>query len=505
LSGQTQRDELNMGVIRFRVVPGARLADWPEAQGAYLTGADGRIFSTRVELEGDVLGCRRSSSESCKLHVAYPVSGFGQPVLSTASLPERETPYVLAVELARGRIVQLRNQAATWEQSGLQIPAEYQTLMVQAQRQFGRAASGQTVDVVAAVQQAEAALVSASQAAKVLVDSYAQQSLKGRQRRYPQLATALGCQLGLAPLAAEQGELFSALFGAVRVPMSWSSIEEVEGEYQWELQDQQLAWCEQQRLLASCGPLLDLSSGGLPMWLARWEHDPLNLQSFVCDFVETAMTRYLGRVRVWEIASRFSTGGALTLNEEQRLTLVARALEVAGQVDEESQVLVRIDQPWGEYQVRGQHRLSPLQVVDALLRSQVGLSGVNLEIASGYGPRECRYRDLFDVSRLIDSWSVLGIPLYVTVACPSSAEPDPTAVSDLVVNAQHWPGGCTEASQAQWLSRCLPLLLSKPAVAGVFLEHFSDAVPHEYPHAGLLRRDESPKQAVEALVPFRRE
>ena len=61
------------------------------------------------------------------------------------------------------------------------------------------------------------------------------------------------------------------------------------------------------------------------------------------------------------------------------MALVAHALEVAGQVDEESQLFLRVDQPWGDYQARGQHQLSPLQFVDALLRSGVGLSAVNLE------------------------------------------------------------------------------------------------------------------------------
>ena len=58
--------------------------------------------------------------------------------------------------------------------------------------------------------------------------------------------------------------------------------------------------------------------------------------------------------------------------------------DVARQVDEEAQLIIRIDQPWGEYQSRGQHRLSPLQIVDALVRSGVGLSAVNLEVAMGY-------------------------------------------------------------------------------------------------------------------------
>ena len=160
---------------------------------------------------------------------------------------------------------------------------------------------------------------------------------------------------------------------------------------------------------------LDLSLNGLPKWLDQWGHDFFNLQSFLCDFVETAVQRYAGKIRLWEVSSRVNTGGALNLTEENCLTLVARTLEVARRVDEESQFLIRIEQPWGTYQTRGQHRLAPVQFVDALLRCGVGLAGVNLEIAVGYAEHGSSSRDLLDFSRMLDVWSGLEIPLHITL------------------------------------------------------------------------------------------
>ena len=43
--------------------------------------------------------------------------------------------------------------------------------------------------------------------------------------------------------------------------------------------------------------------------------------------------------------ARANAGGALALTEENRLTLVAKVLEVARQVDQEAQFVIRIDQP----------------------------------------------------------------------------------------------------------------------------------------------------------------
>jgi len=490
-----------MGLIRFAVHPASQMEDWPEVHRGYLSGADGRIFATRIELEGSIVGCRRSSSESSKFHVAWPVAGFGRVMLQTASLPERDAPYLLAVELARGKLVQLRNQAAAWELSGMQLPAEMVPHSAAAHRLFGRAASTQS-DPDRASELAGESLVYACRAADVLGDSFAKQALASRQQRYAHLTASLGCEMSPNP-NEEQGDLFYAAFNAATVPIRWTQIEQQEGTYRWDDIDRQLHWAEQRRLIVRGGPLIDLGPGGMPEWLAHWEHDFFNLQSFVCDFVETAIARYVGRIRWWEVATRFNSGGALKINEESRLGLVARVLAVAKQVDEEAQLIVRVDQPWGEYQARGQHRLSPLQLVDALVRSGVGLAGVNLEIAVGYLPNGTPYRDLLDFSRLIDMWSVLGVPLFVTLAAPSSAEPDPLAIAGREVDPRAWPGGCSEAGQEAWVARFLPLLLAKNAVAGVAWAHFADADPHEFPHAGLLRPDATPKPALERLLEYR--
>lgn len=490
-----------MGLIRFAVYPTELVNDCPEVHRGYLSGADGRIFPTRIEIEGNIIGCRRSSSESSKFHVAWPVPGCGRIMVQTASLPERDAPYLLAVEMARGKIVQIRNQASAWELSGMQLPTEFREVCSQAFRIFSRAACSQDTPELAS-QLAWEALTEACRAGQLLSLAFAQQALAGRQLRYHHLPISLGCELGTLP-NAEKSDLFCAAFNAVTIPVIWTKIEQEEGTYDWSTVDQQVSWAEQHRLMMRGGPLIDLGPAGLPHWLAHWEHDIFNLQSFVCDFVETAMSRYLGRIRWWEVATRFNTGGALTLNEENRLGLVARVLEVARQVDEEAQLMVRVDQPWGEYQARGQHRLSPLQLVDALVRSGVGLTGVNLEIAVGFLPPRSPLRDLLDISRLIDTWSVLGVPLFVTLACPSSELHDPLSYGNLEVDPRVWMQGCNEQTQAAWLQQVLPLLLAKPNVAGVSWTHFSDAEPHQFPHAGLLRPDDSPKPALELMLEYR--
>lgn len=491
-----------MGVMRFLIHPADVLQDWPEAHRAYLSGTDHSVWPTRVEIDGQVLGCRRQNSDSSKLNLAWPVAGFGKPLVTTASLPEREAPYLLPVELARGKIVQIRNQLAVWQGAGMEIPVAFQEIHRAAQHCFARAASSQEAAEVAAVD-AQEALRYAFHASELLMAAYTRQRIEQRQSQYPRLPTSLGCSLGDRATFADWETPFLEAFNSAAIPVEWRTIEPAEGDYHWEAYDAQLAWCEKQHLVPRGGPFLDLGAEGLPKWLYQWEQDYWNLQSFVCDFVETAISRYHGRIRNWEVTARANTGGGIALTEEQRLTLTAKAIEVARHADPESQLFVRVDQPWGEYQARGQHKLSPLQFADALVRADLGLNGINLEIAFGYAPGGSTTRDLLDISRMIDLWSSLSVPLQVTLAAPAARGPDLQQTSDLEVDGSTSRMPWSEELQAVWADAVVQLLMSKPQVTSIFWTHFSDRDPHRFPHAGLVGSANQPRPALERLVRLR--
>lgn len=490
-----------MGVMRFLVLPAEAAADWPEASSAYITALDGRVYSGRVELHGNVLACTRATSDSGKLHVAWPVAGFGRPVLTTASLPESDQPYLLVLELARGKIGELREQVFQWETAGMAISPEFRSLQKQAFAHFSKASASRG-DPPAAVQAAQRALDLAVEAADMLGRSYTAQRRQSRKAWSMHPPALLGCTVDESALSGSLQEFFFGTFTAASVPMEWSRVEPVEGMYGWQAMDALLDACQRRRCVVRAGPLLDLSADGLPQWLAPWAADFLNLQSFVCDFMETAVSRYAGRIRIWEVSARGNTGGGLALTEEQRLALTARSIEAAQRTDTEAQLFIRVNQPWGEYQGAGGHRLTPFQFVDALLRSRLGLGGVNLEIAVGYLPQGDAQRDLLAVSKLIDLWSLLGLQLHVTLAFPSSTQPDPAAARGLSVRPRSpWRNGdWTEEAQADWVAAYVPMLMAKPQVTGVFWSHFHDGLPHRFPQAGAVRADGTPKPVLDALA-----
>ncbi len=487
-----------MGVMRFLIDAHDRQAMGADYDRAYLGRLEGRIYPTEVSLAGDTLICRRSSSDSARLFLAYALPGLGRPVLSTGSLCERDEPYVLSVELARGRLGLVRDQLASWQLGGMEISDDSIAALAEAQARFRNAACGEVGSAIAAGAK-PAALAAACRASDVLVDSYVRQRLTVRRRRSSHLPILLGCSLGGMRPALSGDKAFVSTFTAATAAVEWRRIESSQGDYEWTLQDEQVEFATRNRLVTIGGPLLDFGPQGMPDWLWKWGRDYYALQSFVSDFVETAITRYASRVRSWEIAARANTGGGLGLDEEHRLTLTARAIEIAKQTDDELQVSLRVDQPAGEYQAAGLHRLSPLQFVDALVRSGAGLTGLTLEFAIGYSPGGSGFRDRFEMSRLIDAWAALGLPLTISLAFPSQSKTDPDAEPGIGIGDPQWRGAWSEPAQAGWLAEMLPLLMAKPSVAGIEWCNFSDGVPHRYPHSGLTRPDGSAKPAFERL------
>ena len=104
-------------------------------------------------------------------------------------------------------------------------------------------------------------------------------------------------------------------------------------------------------------------------------------------------------------------------------------------------------------------------------------------------------RDLFEFSKLLDLYSLLNVPLCIWMALPSSAGLDPLADPAVQVETQQWPGSLSEDLQAAWGAKWLALAVAKPFVRTVSWLEQSDAIPHMYPHAGLIRaRTELPNR-----------
>ncbi|MDG3006235.1 endo-1,4-beta-xylanase [Paludisphaera mucosa] len=491
-----------MGVLKFRLPSNEIAGKLASQRRVYTTGLDRTPGRLGLDFRNGLMTCTSDSSESGRLFTPWPIAGFGSPVVGTATLGERAAPYVLALELARGKLNDVRNQSADWTQLGLRTESTLDDLMRTSRRAFVRAAL-LADDPDASYAAAQESLEASSLAGAQLTETYLAQVLQNRLAVAGRLSTNLGCVLSGDPDKAAGSATWPSTFNTAQTAASWKDVAPSEGKHRWDLLDAQVAWARKHHLNVEGGPLIEFRAACLPDWIWLWDGDVDTISSFVADYVRQVVTRYRGKVPIWHVAHRPAGHDVLGLGEEDQIRITARALQVARQADPAAQLCLGIDRPWMEWMSSSRFQLGPLHLCDYLIRSDVGISSVALEIAPGYSNPGSDGRDLFEFSRLLDLYSLLNVPLNVTLVAPSAATPDPNADANVKVEVWQWPAPPTEASQAEWAARWTSLAVAKPFVRAVNWLQPSDGITHLYPHGGLHRPDGSPKAAVARLRTIR--
>jgi hypothetical protein len=107
------------------------------------------------------------------------------------------------------------------------------------------------------------------------------------------------------------------------------------------------------------------------------------------------------------------------------------------------------------------------------------------------------------VSRLLDLYALLGVPLQVTLGYPSAPGKEANGDQDLRADAGHWRAGHSPDAQADWAAAFAAVCLCKPYVRSVLWCHFHDGEPHQFPHCGLIDGNGQPKPALQKLTRLR--
>jgi hypothetical protein len=493
-----------MGVLKFQVTspdPASRL---PDLRKAYVSGLDRTPARISVEFRQGVMACHRESNESGRLFVPWPVEGFGTPIVGTATLIERRDPYNLAVELARGKLNEVRNQLSDWTLMGLRTTPELDQALASATASFIKAATAAD-DLQGSYSAAQASLAGAFHAGRLLVESYTGQVLQTRLAASSKLTTQLAGMIEGDPKQSAWAAEWSSAFNAARIGVPWKQLAPSEGQYAWDELDAQLAWIRKAQLPLQAGPLIDFRPSALPDWIWLWEGDFETILGLVADLVRVAVQRYRGKIPVWHLVHRPASTDVLGLTEEEQIRISARAIQVARQVDPAAQYTIGVERPWAEWMGSSAFQLGPLHLADYLVRADLGLAGIAIEVAPGYSAPGSHIRDLFDFSKLLDLYALLNLPLHVWLTIPSASGPDVRSDPSVWVESAQWPRPPDPTSQAVWAAQWIALAVAKPYVRSVSWSQTADANYHLYPHGGLFHTDGSPKPLLPWLKSFRRE
>lgn len=420
-------------------------------QAVLAVGYDQSPVPTLRKIETNYLALTKDATESGYLTTPWPVPDAGTPVCLSATIRERSEPYNLVLELARGKLNQVRNLSAEWESIGMTIDELDRVDLENATRLFGRAVID-PLDKECAIL-ATQVLDLSFRLSERLSRSFAEQLLQTRFAESGKLTTGVGVKISQLPMADEQARI-TELTNAIRLVPDWRTIEPTEAGYNWDEFDSLVSWAVGTGLQVSIGPLISPTSS-LPDWLKEWNGDLPSLAAFTCDFIETVICRYQDRVNTWQIFSGLNHADVLGLGEDDRIRLAARLLDAARQADSQSEWVIGLNQPWGEYLAHEDQTYSPLVFADTLMRAGFTLDAIDLDLTQVGDGKAIHHRDPLEVYRIIELFSVLGVPLEVTVSENQSS---------------------TETS-FKWVDPGLELAVALPQIRAIFRQNHLNQVP----------------------------
>ena len=290
--------------------------------------------------------------------------------LSTGTLVEKSTPYVLPVELARGVVNQLRNQLSDWQMIGLIVPGEVSEKLTEAIVHLSGAVvrKDEPAEAAARSQQALRAALDASQ---LLANAYAEQAMLVR-RRAGKPPPLLGGNLETSLLDNYTARQFLNAFNMAVVPICWRDVEASEGAFSWGVCDTQIEWCRAHGLRVLRRPpapvgrpqpaRLDLSLRGRLRQLAG-----------LGDGVRSR--RGHARIGGGSISGNAPAGStppkSSRCRRKRSCSWRPRRSKRSAPSIPAAPAILSIELPWCEHVARREVDFPPLQFADALLRAGV--------------------------------------------------------------------------------------------------------------------------------------
>lgn len=472
---------------------------------SYLCGIEGVPFETDVKLQAGRLTLQRQVDSSAKLLIPYWIAGIGYRTITTCSLRPciDGQSHNLPLEMARGSCVTTRNQSDIWQRSGLKVSSEFVQHLKLGTEQFIDAAV--TNDSVVSLHRSIAAIETLQNAIDLLNHQYALQSIAYRTSNAKPIGTMVGAvTIPPQPTVGTQWTEYQNTMNCVAIRTSWADIESDAGTFDFQPVDDAFAAAAKASMRIIAGPIIDFRHRLTPHWLYQLENDFDELLRSVNQFVERVVSRYRGKVSLWNAASSLNTPGPLPLSDEQAMRLTVSILQAVRRADPSTAAVISFDQPCGEYLANHRETISPMHFADAIARSGLGLSGLGLEYRMGYRDGATLPRSSLDIGNSIERWATLGMPLLVTILAPGGGGLDARAIDP----SPQWqpPAGAMGPSieddtlQLRVGGSLLRTLLAKPCVHGILWDGWDDSQNHVHSHSGLLDGSGHPRRMCQYIA-----
>jgi hypothetical protein len=347
------------------------------------------------------------------LHLQASLPGLTPLVLHTSILMMRSEPYRLATELVRGQANKFRNLRVEWERDGWRPSADLEVYAREANSQLCHCLHG--AGESSSDERAIATLIETIRMGEAMALHY------GRWATADRFAQRTNTDWGLQFPADvhQQNQILaqSDSLDSVTLPLRWSEIEKVPGEYDWSSLEREIDACTSAGLSVQLGPILDFRRDLLPAHMVEWDGDPQTLVTLLIDCVETVVHQFADRVSNWIVTHRTNSTNSLPLADPQWEWLTARLLAAGQQIQPAGRFALGVDQPWGWYAGQAGKHVWPVEFIDSILRLGVKPAGIYVDFHPGSHPLEPP-RTAVDVIKVLTRFRRLETPLWVHLAGP---------------------------------------------------------------------------------------
>ena len=209
---------------------------------------------------------------------------------------------------------------------------------------------------------------------------------------------------------------------------------------------------------------------------------------------------------MWNVVAGLSANSLFPMSFEQIIELTRLLVSQVKNMLPTARTLVTITQPFGEYHAHGAHGVPPMLYAEMVTQAGINFEGFGLELELGVPKPDMFMRDLFQISCLLDKFSSLNKPLFLTaMSVPSRSTPDPNDRSEGKLDpsaAGRWRRPWDPQLQAEWLDAVYRLALSKPYIESIAWGNLAD-ISQTVPGGGLLDDLFQPKPSFNKLQELR--
>ncbi|NOS99587.1 MAG: hypothetical protein HOP29_03065 [Phycisphaerales bacterium] len=486
-------------MLRFRVYQQGKPVKNLDLSGAYLFGSDGVPLRADLNFADGVITCTKRATGPAGLALLWPVDGAGRLLLETTRLTERDEPFVLNVELARGQLMRISHKSEDW---GLFDCADARPLNEDASAATDLLIRAlQADDPAVAAQRADESLGKSIRAGEAMTAFHAGVLLERRKQTAGFTRRVFGCHADPAAVVDTGAKLLAESFDFVTLPFAWKQIEPKEQAFNYKPLDTWVEWFSKNHIPMKGASLVSFQENAIPDWLYIWEHDFETVRDLVAEHIRRIVNRYGRYIQVWDVISGVHGIQGFSFNFEQLIELTRVAATVTRQVAPRCVSIIELIAPWGEYYARNQRTIPPMLYAEMLVQSGIQFDALGLQFCFGAGVDGMFVRDMLQISALMDKFGGFGKPVHLT------AVQVPSAVGKGVTDP---PGGVwrhrwNESVQSQWLREFYTIALSKPFVETVSWRSLADVPGGPVPHGGLLKTDLARKEAFNSLAALRRD